>query len=136
MSGADRFNQLETLRTAAIETILWLERQFLNSPLPLTDERLSTRRGWAEHLEDLAREVIEGDGEVNRMYLDLEQQCIELLALQQPVASDLRFIASSFKVITDLERIGDHCKNIAEAVVKDNNLDVEKFEKDIAVKKA
>lgn len=41
MSGTDRFNQLETLRTVAIETILWLERQFLNSPLPLTDERLS-----------------------------------------------------------------------------------------------
>lgn len=41
MSGADRFNQLETLRPAAFETILWLERQFLNSPLPLTDERLS-----------------------------------------------------------------------------------------------
>ena len=41
MSGADRFHQIETLRPVAIETILWLERQFLNSPLPLTDERLA-----------------------------------------------------------------------------------------------
>ncbi|WP_306059672.1 phosphate signaling complex protein PhoU [Natronococcus wangiae] len=64
--------------------------------------------------EDLAREVIEGDGEVNRMYLDLEQECIELLALQQPVASDLRFIASTFKIITDLERIGDLAVNLGE----------------------
>src|SRR6056297_1689405 len=64
--------------------------------------------------EDLAREVIEGDGEINRMYLDLEQDCIDLLALQQPVASDLRFIAASFKIITDLERIGDLATNLGE----------------------
>ncbi|WP_254769389.1 phosphate signaling complex protein PhoU [Salinilacihabitans rarus] len=67
--------------------------------------------------EEIAREVIEGDAEVNRMYLDLEQQCIELLALQQPVASDLRFIASSFKVITDLERIGDLAVNLGEYTI-------------------
>ncbi|ELY98299.1 phosphate uptake regulator PhoU [Natrialba chahannaoensis JCM 10990] len=64
--------------------------------------------------EDLANEVITGDSEVNQMYLDLEQQCIELLALQQPVASDLRFIAASFKIITDLERIGDLAVNLGE----------------------
>ncbi|MFC3958186.1 phosphate signaling complex protein PhoU [Halovivax cerinus] len=64
--------------------------------------------------EDLAREVIEGDYEVNQMYLELEQQCIDLLALQQPVASDLRFIAASFKIITDLERIADLAVNLGE----------------------
>ncbi|SEH14971.1 phosphate transport system protein [Natronorubrum sediminis] len=64
--------------------------------------------------EALAREVMEGDGEINRMYLELEQQCIDLLALQQPVASDLRFIAASFKIITDLERIADLAVNLGE----------------------
>jgi len=64
--------------------------------------------------EDLAWEVINGDDEINRMYLDLEQDCIDLLALQQPVASDLRFIAASFKTITDLERIGDLATNLGE----------------------
>ena len=64
--------------------------------------------------EEMAHEVITGDGEVNRMYLELEQECINLLALQQPVASDLRFIASSFKIITDLERIGDLAVNLGE----------------------
>jgi len=64
--------------------------------------------------EDLAHEVITGDGEVNQMYLELEKECINLLALQQPVASDLRFIASSFKIITDLERIGDLAVNLGE----------------------
>ncbi|WP_436344423.1 phosphate signaling complex protein PhoU [Natronorubrum sp. FCH18a] len=64
--------------------------------------------------DELALEVIEGDGEINRMYLDLEQECIDLLALQQPVASDLRFIAASFKIITDLERIADLAVNLGE----------------------
>ena len=64
--------------------------------------------------DELAREVIEGDHEINRMYLDLEQDCIDLLALQQPVASDLRFIAASFKIITDLERIADLATNLGD----------------------
>ncbi|MFP4625762.1 MAG: phosphate signaling complex protein PhoU [Natronomonas sp.] len=64
--------------------------------------------------EDLAWEVIRGDDEVNELYLDLEQNCIELLALQQPVAGDLRFIAASFKILTDLERIADLATNLGD----------------------
>ncbi|GAB6861315.1 phosphate signaling complex protein PhoU [Haloplanus litoreus] len=62
--------------------------------------------------ERLAREVIDGDDEINDMYLDLEGACVDLIALQQPVASDLRFIAASFKIITDLERIADLAVNL------------------------
>ena len=61
---------------------------------------------------DRAEDVIQGDHEINERYLELEQDCIELFALQQPVAGDLRFIASSFKIITDLERIGDLATNL------------------------
>jgi len=61
---------------------------------------------------EMAIEVIEGDAEINELYLDLEGDCIDLLALQQPVAGDLRFIASSFKIITDLERIADLATNL------------------------
>jgi phosphate transport system protein len=64
--------------------------------------------------EDLAREVIAGDDAVNERYLELEDRCIELLALQQPVAGDLRFVAASFKILTDLERIGDLSANLGE----------------------
>jgi len=64
--------------------------------------------------EELAREVIEGDHEINELYLDLEQDCIDLLALQQPVAGDLRFIAASFKIITDLERVADLATNLGD----------------------
>jgi phosphate transport system protein len=64
--------------------------------------------------ERLAHDVIEGDDEINEMYLDLEGDCIDLLALQQPVAGDLRFIAASFKIITDLERVADLATNLGE----------------------
>ncbi|NHN47272.1 phosphate signaling complex protein PhoU [Halostella sp. JP-L12] len=70
--------------------------------------------------EDMAWEVIDGDDEINRMYLGLEQDCIDLLALQQPVASDLRFIAATFKIITDLERVGDLATNIGEYTLQAN----------------
>ncbi len=62
----------------------------------------------------LAEEVITGDGEINEMYLELEKDCINLIALQQPVAGDLRFIAASFKIITDLERIADLATNLGQ----------------------
>lgn len=64
--------------------------------------------------ETAARDVIAGDDEINDIYLDLEQECIDLLALQQPVAGDLRLIAASFKILTDLERVGDLAVNLAE----------------------
>jgi phosphate transport system protein len=64
--------------------------------------------------EEMAWEVIEGDHEVNELYLELEKQCTDLIALQQPVAGDLRFIAASFKIITDLERIADLATNLGD----------------------
>jgi len=64
--------------------------------------------------EAAARGVAGADDEVDRRYLDLESRCIQLFARQQPVASDLRFVASSFKIITDLERVGDLAVNLAQ----------------------
>ncbi|WP_158056065.1 phosphate signaling complex protein PhoU [Halorussus halophilus] len=63
---------------------------------------------------ELAWRVIDGDDAVNDRYLAVEQDCIDLLALQQPVASDLRLVAASFKIITDLERIADLAVNLGE----------------------
>jgi phosphate transport system protein len=89
------------------------------------------------HDEDLARRVIEGDDEVNERYLALESECIELFALQQPVAGDLRFVAASFKIITDLERIGDLATNFgAYALAADRErletVDVDGIGEDVA----
>jgi phosphate transport system protein len=59
--------------------------------------------------------VIEADRELDTMELQLESAALELLALQQPMARDLRFIVSAIKVTSDLERVGDHAVNIAES---------------------
>jgi phosphate transport system protein len=61
-----------------------------------------------------ARAVIESDGEINRMEMVIEEMAVQLLALQQPVAVDLRFLIGVLKINSDLERIGDHAVNIAE----------------------
>lgn len=62
----------------------------------------------------LAAEVIDGDREIDTMEVDLEEDCLEVLALHQPVAQDLRFIIGILKINSDLERIGDYAVNIAE----------------------
>ncbi|HOP06437.1 MAG TPA: phosphate signaling complex protein PhoU [candidate division Zixibacteria bacterium] len=62
----------------------------------------------------LAREVIEGDHEIDLMEVELEEELLKILALHQPVAIDLRFIVAALKINSDLERIGDLAVNIAE----------------------
>ncbi|MFB6085480.1 MAG: phosphate signaling complex protein PhoU [Halodesulfurarchaeum sp.] len=90
----------------------------------LVGDRLRTALSAMESKDDeSAMAVIQGDEEINELYLDLEGDCVDLLALQQPVASDLRFIAASFKIITDLERIGDLATNLADYSL-DANRDV------------
>jgi phosphate transport system protein len=77
-------------------------------------ERLDESLEALERRDDaLARAVIDGDAQVNETYLELEEQCVDLFALQQPVAGDLRFVTASFKIITELERIGDLAVNLA-----------------------
>ncbi len=65
----------------------------------------------------LAREVIEGDERVNTLEIEIDNAIIDLLALQQPVAVDLRLILAVQKINNDLERIGDHAVNIAESAL-------------------
>lgn len=61
----------------------------------------------------LATEVFTDDKAIDHLEMDVEDRCIQLLALQQPLARDLRFITSALKLSNDLERIGDHGVNIA-----------------------
>jgi phosphate transport system protein len=61
----------------------------------------------------LAQEVFDDDKVIDRMEIDIEERCINLLALRQPMAVDLRFITSALKISNDLERVGDHAVNIA-----------------------
>ncbi len=63
---------------------------------------------------DLARQVIEGDKEINSADIGIDELCLRLLALHHPEARDLRFISMAFKINSDLERMGDLAVNIAE----------------------
>ena len=65
----------------------------------------------------LAEEVFRDDKVIDRLEIDIEERCIDLLALQQPLARDLRFITSALKISNDLERVGDHAVNIAGCAV-------------------
>jgi phosphate transport system protein len=65
-----------------------------------------------------ARKVIKGDAEVDNVEVEMEEECLKLLALYQPVANDLRLIVAVLKINNDLERIGDHAKNMAEIVLQ------------------
>jgi phosphate transport system protein len=71
-----------------------------------------------EQNSQLAEDVIHRDDEVDQIDLEIEAECMRLIALQQPLARDLRLVGSSMKVITDLERIGDHAVDIAKIARK------------------
>lgn len=66
--------------------------------------------------KELALEVYKNDEEINHMEHQAEQYCLNLLALEQPLAGDLRMVAGSLKIITDMERIGDQCADICEII--------------------
>jgi phosphate transport system protein len=67
-----------------------------------------------------AQNVIDRDREVNAYDIEVDEKCVELLALYQPTAGDLRFITTAMKIVTDLERIGDQAVNIAQRTVELN----------------
>jgi phosphate transport system protein len=69
---------------------------------------------------DLARDVIAEDHEVNRLEVEIDEECIRLLALRQPEAGDLRFITTAMKIVTDIERIGDLAVDVSERAVELN----------------
>jgi phosphate transport system protein len=77
-------------------------------------------RALVERDSDLAQAVIERDRQVNAYDVEVDEKCVELLALHQPAAGDLRFITTAMKIVTDLERMGDQAVNIAQRVLELN----------------
>ena len=68
------------------------------------------------HDAELAQQIIKSDYDVDEMEVEIEEECLKILALHQPVAVDLRFLIAVIKINNDLERIGDQAVNIAERV--------------------
>src|SRR5216683_6144844 len=84
------------------------------------DQIRRVMRALVERDDALARDVIERDQQVNAYDVEVDQKCVELLARYQPAASDLRFITTAMKIVTDLERIGDQAVNIAQRALELN----------------
>jgi phosphate transport system protein len=72
-------------------------------------------QGLAEREHDLIESVLIGDEPINALQLEIDDRCLKLLALHQPMATDLRAVMAAVKINTDLERVGDLAVNIAEA---------------------
>ncbi|HEY8062485.1 MAG TPA: phosphate signaling complex protein PhoU [Gemmatimonadales bacterium] len=68
-----------------------------------------------ERAKDKAQAVIAGDRQIDNFEIEIEEQVVNLLALQQPMARDLRMLTSALKIANDLERVGDHAVNIAQS---------------------
>ncbi|MEK6548797.1 MAG: phosphate signaling complex protein PhoU [Nitrospirota bacterium] len=77
-------------------------------------------RALIERDPDLARKIIENDRRVNTLDVEVDEDCLRLLALQQPTARDLRFITTAMKISTELERISDLAENICERAIELN----------------
>jgi len=69
---------------------------------------------------DLAQKTFELEDRINKMEIAIDDMCLKLLALRQPMATDLRFITSAMRIITDLERMGDQAVNISERAISLN----------------
>jgi len=77
-------------------------------------------RALVERDDALAQSVVERDQQVNAYDVEVDETCVNLLALHQPTAGDLRFITTAMKIVTDLERMGDQAVNIAQRVLELN----------------
>jgi len=70
---------------------------------------------------DLARQIIDEDKIIDRKRFEIEEKCIQLIATQQPMASDLRVLVAVFSIVTEIERIGDHAEGIAKIAIMIGN---------------
>lgn len=103
----NRFDrQLSTLNDELIEMGSMIEKSIETAIKALVNQYV-----------DLARHAIEADEEIDRQERIIEDLCLKLLLQQQPVAKDLRLISSALKMITDMERIGDHASDISEITI-------------------
>ncbi|HEY6839512.1 MAG TPA: phosphate signaling complex protein PhoU [Geobacteraceae bacterium] len=69
---------------------------------------------------ELARRTIAFDHEINHLEMEIDEKCLQVLALRQPAARDLRFLTLALKIVTDLERIGDQCAALAKRAIELN----------------
>ncbi|MBW2451929.1 MAG: phosphate signaling complex protein PhoU [Deltaproteobacteria bacterium] len=99
------------------EELEGLEKQLLTLTAVVEESVQQSIKALLEKDRDLAQRVIANDDQINRLEVDLEEECLKVLALHQPVANDLRMIVAVLKINNDLERIADQAANISERAV-------------------
>ena len=105
------------------EEIIKLKKRFYEYCAIVEEDVRNAVRSVYENDKQLAMQVIDKDNEIDKMEIEIEEECLKLLALYQPVAIDLRLIISMLKINSDLERIGDLAVNIAERSLRLIELD-------------
>ena len=88
----------------------------------LAEEQVANAiKALVERNRDLARQVISSDHKVNALDVEIDEDCLRLIALHQPMAIDLRFLTTAMKIATELERISDLAENICERAIELND---------------
>lgn len=95
----------------------YLHHHFSQMGMMVNEAIYKSVKSFINHDKRLAQEVIDQDYQINEIELVLEKKCFELIALQQPVTSDLRKIVTIMKACVDLERMGDHAVSIAKSTI-------------------
>ncbi|PYQ53472.1 MAG: phosphate transport system regulatory protein PhoU [Acidobacteria bacterium] len=95
-----------------------LKNRLLNMGAMVEERVHGAIQALMERNLEAAEAIAKSDEEVNALQIEIDDRCLKLLALQQPMASDLRLITSAMKINADLERIGDQAVNIAENAMK------------------
>lgn len=106
------------MRRAYDEELAALHRKFSQMGNMVNEAIYKSIKAFVKHDKELAEQVIEEDLKINQLEHEIEQECVELIALQQPVTADLRKIVTIMKSSADLERMGDHAVSISKSTIR------------------
>lgn len=106
------------LRTQFENDLQNLHSQFYEMGTMVSDAIYKSVQAFINHDKALAQEIIDNDHNINEMEIKLEKKSFEMIALQQPVTTDLRMIVTVLKASSDLERLGDQAVSIAKATIR------------------
>ncbi|HUK56866.1 MAG TPA: phosphate signaling complex protein PhoU [Nitrospiria bacterium] len=102
------------------EELATLKDKILRMGAMVEEQIANSIKALVERNSDLARHVIENDHRVNAMDVEIDEDCLRLIALHQPMAGDLRFLTTAMKISTELERMSDLAENISERAIELN----------------
>ncbi len=102
------------------EELMHLKEMVLKMGAMVESSIKDSVKSLVERNDDLAKAVIERDHQINALDVQIDEECIRLIAIMQPKAGDLRFLTTAMKITTDLERMGDNAVNIAERALELN----------------